>query len=990
MKFLCIFFLFLITLFFSQGNPVYFSKKKITQEDGLSQGSNYFRFEDRKGFMWITCNDALNRYDGSSVKVYNLNRFFKNCPALQQGYGFAEDEKNLYIGSTRGLYVYDYEIDTFSFIDVYKNISTSKTAMPIGFSEGKIWIFNETYQLVSFDVRSKKIKLEVQVPIEPIKSIHVYDNEGNLFYFRMPFIDKHNNICFIGKNEVAVYNLITKKSSKVIQPKDTDEMLCSAYDKKNDQLFIGTQNKGILVLEKQYQHFFYILNDKKSIGSIAINEDNIFFNSDLIFNVFDRKIKRNTSLESNPLGYVFGFDKVGRLWSCDDGVGQIIMNFKGNMLQNYNDIQNGHPAFKSGVGNFTELSDGKVLIQSEILFDYKTFMSKTLENSSSRSYQNPYSKDIWMISNHPATTFEFERLSQNFTKKIQINIEKSKFGVFQNMTFFKNSFPLLAFSTGLFWLNTEDKKLEKITSLPKKNSFFISKISGDRIAVSYLNGDMVLAKLHSDNSLENLGKILPGMQSFYLQEYEKKQQFWAGTNEGVFLLDKNFKILKKFDSNNGLAGTYIYGILMDDFGKIWCSHQRGLSSIDTENYSIINFDKNDGIQHWDFNNRAFLKTSDGTLFFGGVNGFNFFKPPLQFKSFYKPEIYFDEIRINNAIFSYQKGLNSLKILDLKNDENNVTIKAFIKDLEFGEIRELMYRIKSTDHSWKKIPKKTPLILTGLAPGKYEVEFAYTDKFSKKIISQKSLQLNIQKAFYQSYWFWGILGGLFFGGIIYAVGRWKLFKQKNEFSEKMALEKQREKITADLHDDIGSTLSSLQINSVIANQLIDKQKLPEAKNVLIKIENQSQKLSENIGDFVWSMKPNETALMTLSTRIRNFANEILGNTNINYHIKIDENIDQEITDFAMRKNIILIVKEALNNAAKYSNAKDLQLNFVQNNSNFLLKISDDGIGFELPVKIGNGLQNMKKRAEEMNGIFEITSTKGTHIKISIPKIRDQYP
>lgn len=89
----------------AQTAPQNYTIEKISQDDGLSQGSNYFRFEDSKGFMWITANDAINRYDGSNVKVYNLKYYFKNSPTLQQGYGFAEDSKNLYIDPTRRLHM---------------------------------------------------------------------------------------------------------------------------------------------------------------------------------------------------------------------------------------------------------------------------------------------------------------------------------------------------------------------------------------------------------------------------------------------------------------------------------------------------------------------------------------------------------------------------------------------------------------------------------------------------------------------------------------------------------------------------------------------------------------------------------------------------------------------------------------------------------------------------------------------------------------------
>lgn len=94
---------------------------KLTPDDGLSQGSNYFRFEDSKGFMWLTCNDAINRYDGKMVKVYNLDAYFKSCPNLQQGYGFAEDsESNIYIGSTKGLYIYNRKQDNFTLLKIFK------------------------------------------------------------------------------------------------------------------------------------------------------------------------------------------------------------------------------------------------------------------------------------------------------------------------------------------------------------------------------------------------------------------------------------------------------------------------------------------------------------------------------------------------------------------------------------------------------------------------------------------------------------------------------------------------------------------------------------------------------------------------------------------------------------------------------------------------------------------------------------------------------
>jgi signal transduction histidine kinase len=992
-----LFFILLLVQTFEAQNPQNFSIERITQDDGLSQGSNYFRFEDRKGFMWITCNDALNRFDGSTVKVYNLNYFFKNCPALQQGYGFAEDDKNLFVGSTRGLYSYDYDLDEFRLIEIFKN-SKTKTAMPIGFFGGKIWCFNENWQLASYDVKTKKVKSEAQIPLTPIKSVHVYDNEGNLFYYRMPFLDSNGNICFTGKENIAVYTIQNKKIKFPVNDLLKEEkytFIASINDKLKDKAYFGTTNGAIILFENNFQKVKKLFLEGESIFNIAIHKNKLILKTSYnkaptIYSQYlaDKELNTVEKIDiPNLKGYCYAFDRAGRLWSCDDGKGQIIINFNGTFLKNSNNIAN-LAGFKGiGVANFSEMPNKKILISATYIFDGHKIEEKK-ESKYNRSYADMYREGNWMMDKYwdISTYFKICFVNKNNEKSIDFTINSKGLGGLQHLVSLPDKFPIISFSNGLFWLNTKTGQLEKINSLPDKNPFYINPLTKNRIAISYLNRDMVLAEIQTDNSFKILKKILPGVQSFYLQEDIKKGEYWVGTNEGVYLLDKNFRILKKFDSNNGLAGTYIYGILIDDLGNVWCSHQHGLSSIDGRNYHIINYDKNDGIQDWDFNNRAFLKASDGTLYFGGVSGFNYIKPPLKFSSFYKPEIYFDEILINSKRLVTEEGYNLIAKLDLKNDENNIIIKALIKDLELGKQRRIYYRILENKGDWKAIPHKQPLIFNSLSPGNYHLEFGIYDKFSGKISNFKKLEISISKAFYQTIWFWAFLGALFSGLFIYLFSKWKFVQQQREFREHLALEEQRNKITADLHDDLGATLSSLQINSAIASKLLEKDK-EQAKKILKNIELQSKHISENIGDIIWSLKPGKDEFMSLSTRILNFASEVLGGSEIAYSMDINPEIDEKITDFKLRKNIVLLCKEALNNIAKYSQATEVKLILKSTNSEYILEISDNGIGFD-PEKItGNGIRNMKKRTEEMNGIFKISSNPGTVINIRIPIFRD---
>ena len=134
-----------------------------------------------------------------------------------------------------------------------------------------------------------------------------------------------------------------------------------------------------------------------------------------------------------------------------------------------------------------------------------------------------------------------------------------------------------------------------------------------------------------------------------------------------------------------------------------------------------------------------------------------------------------------------------------------------------------------------------------------------------------------------------------------------------------------------------------------------------------------------------MKPGKEEFLTLTSRIKNFVNEIVGATDINYKIKIDKKIDKIITDISARKNIVLFVKEATNNAVKYSKAKQLVILIQVLENQISIEVSDDGVGFDTSIIKGNGLGNIQKRIEELRGQFSIESeiNKGTKIKATFP-------
>lgn len=980
-----------------------FSISKLTPDDGLSQGSNYFRFEDSRGFMWITSNDALNRFDGKMVKVYNTDNYFSNCPNLQQGYGFAEDDKsNIYIGSIRGLYIYNRNQDKFHLKKIFKN-GSDDNAMPICFRNGKIWCFNKQYQLATYDVKTKKVALVAQFSIPAMPSIHIYELTQNVFYNRFPFIDNNNTIWMVGYRQIETYN-IKSKSIKKIETNTNSEFYSSYYISNENRILIGTDN-GILDFNlntNAIKKITELYNTKLGIiRNITASNNSIAFSNylDLIFTTknFDQVkwINGPSKLSYNRV-YQFSFDKSQRLWMCDDGQGQLIFDFHPKILNKFPD-ENAPSSFlkTAGVTSFLELPNRNIIIQGRVLFDKKTnsFSNTNLvfiDSVSIRVCKDNNRKGHWIYEdyipyNRTCKSIYFLDENQKFKKVFEIKFP-NKYGIQQDMQIVSNLKILCSFPKGLYWLEPENKRLVKVVGLSKLNPFTLNLLSNNRIAVSYLNGSMLLVKVLPNNSFQIIKEVLPGIQSFYIQEDTFRNQYWVGTNQGIFLLDKNFRILKKFDANNGLAGTYIYGVLLDDNGNCFCSHQRGLSSINATNFQIVNFDKSDGIQDWDFNNRSFYKASDGILYFGGISGFNYFKPPLKPYSYYKPEVYIDQILVNNKKYAPNINANNIAKIELNYNQNNLSIKAIVKDLMNAKNRQLIYRIEEIDKKWKYVPNGSEIDFNNLAPNNYTLQLGTYDKYSNKEMHQKTILISILSPFYYKIWFWILIVFALTGVVFWWYHQRKLQRHKTFFKQQLALEQQRRKITADLHDDIGATLSSLQINSAVANQLLPINP-SEAQKVLSKIEDQSQNLADKIGDIIWSMKSEQNEFMSMSTRIKNFANDILGSTEIKYAIKIEPVLDTLIKDFSYRKNIVLLIKEAINNVAKYSKANQLDVKLTLINFNLQIEIIDDGVGFEINKLPGNGIPNMQKRVEELKGNFKITSNlkEGTTILVNIPLV-----
>ena len=200
-----------------------------------------------------------------------------------------------------------------------------------------------------------------------------------------------------------------------------------------------------------------------------------------------------------------------------------------------------------------------------------------------------------------------------------------------------------------------------------------------------------------------------------------------------------------------------------------------------------------------------------------------------------------------------------------------------------------------------------------------------------------------------------------------------------------------RISRDLHDDVGSSLSSLQIYSALATKLMDNNP-EEAKKLLQHIADGTEEVMENMSHIVWAMQDQDKAAYSLEARIKNIGYNLLTIKDIRCHYTICKAAEVACKGQEIRKNIILITKEAINNIAKYSEATEATVSLSATTNHIILSIHDNGNGFDTNnPPMGNGLKNIQARCAGLGGIALIQSAigKGVTITCSLPvtNIRD---
>jgi signal transduction histidine kinase len=285
-------------------------------------------------------------------------------------------------------------------------------------------------------------------------------------------------------------------------------------------------------------------------------------------------------------------------------------------------------------------------------------------------------------------------------------------------------------------------------------------------------------------------------------------------------------------------------------------------------------------------------------------------------------------------------------------------------------------VEGLDRDWSAPADQRTVVYGRLAAGKYRFQVRAVN--SEGMISREpaSVEFEMLPPIWLSWWFL-ILAALATGAFVYVL-------HLHRVGQLLAIEHVRMRIATDLHDDIGSSLSQISILSELVHHRLDTDD-PEVAQPLHEIATVSREMVAALSDIVWAINPKHDRLSELAARMRRFAVDVLGARGIDLRFQADDCEEQQRTSSDFRRQLYLIFKEAVNNAARHSGCTQARVEMHVWKGRLELRITDNGRGFEPSTAgTGNGLVNMQRRADGLGATLQMQSEpgRGTDLKLKV--------
>lgn len=979
--------IFLFIVVGSNAQSLNLSFNHLTRENGLSNNNATSLLADSKGFLWIGTHNGLNRFDGSNCTTFKpYNSSIKGVSIIN----IIEDKNSdLWFITEFGLNRYVRKTNQFELVDCFKD---GKSYQIIPFyidNKNRLWIsvigkgiftynpVNKTTQFISKEYSANlKVSRETFKAVERIvfsddqsglTVLKLKDDkvEGKASYFngkKEPYI--HINRYFFIENDSLIwvtgskhgltklnYKNGTSKTFEDFQQRKLPVLTTVAFRPNSTQIFVGSNELGILIFDSKSQKFIQQLqHSSTNPKSLKAN-----WTEDIV-------IDKNQNLFTIQMGWGVDFCNLGA------SITQHWFSREEALSQQLNDNVVAY-SFIHKNKIFLKLQQGKVFIldtNGKIIEQIKDY---------SMAENMVYGTDSTL---YACGLGEVLILNDDFRVKQRIPIinKNGSPEYVTSIAFVTPNELMVGTRTGLFEVTQQGNQhaVRPIEELKKFNFSIHLPLHFDQatqqlfFAENWWSNFHVLKKKQGIWEVQNLKKLEANVFNI-VADATDKHTIWLCTNKGLWKFDTKTYQYEIWDEAKGLPDNSVTTYIPEKNGDFWLITNRGISFFNKKLNKFKNFSEKDGATSSEYDWYGNFRLPDGKMIFSGTDGITIIDPK-QVNASTTTHLYFTDVKINEKSLLTDIFIGETSDIRLKPNQNSFSIDFVGIDYANPENIKLQYQLQNFDNQWIASKNPATVYFSNIPEGDYILRVR-TLSDNGEISTEKTLKIVVDAPFWRTTWFRIILLLLLLG-LIYAFYRYRI-------NQLLRLQEVRNRISTDLHDEIGATLSGIGILSTIAKQQIAENH--PAHPLLERISDDTLTVGNSIDDIVWSINPKNDEMGNIVARMRRYAADLFDAKHIDYQINTPSDIEHIKLSMEQRRDVYLIFKEAINNLLKYSNCTKAVIEIDIKNRQFSLFISDNGVGFD-PQKstFRNGLKNMTSRAAKLKGKLKIDSDAGEGTRI----------
>ena len=976
----------------------------FTTEQGLSYRDIKSITQDKNEFIWMGTAVGLMHYDGYHIKTYNSNKnnpLFIEKEYIMAGLDIDDATNDLWYIANEKLFKLNPLTDKAITYDKTHNIIGSVLFL-LKNKDGSFWIVSDDFKTA----KKGKAKQYLQKLNGDRFEIKHAILRGKVDYSQL-ISDSHGHILWSTSNGSLKFdpdgNLEAKFDLSSFKWFGTDlKFNVSFYDSCNIHYYFPQQERGIHIfdedklthkrlLDKPIQFYNAIEDYQKHIWFSGLDElyrmspEGEFTDYTAQLKArFKYSIIRDLFIDANKLLWV----------ATDNGLFKIRI---GDELFK--------PLFKSnneGWGNtmrgIFEDKNGTIFAKCE---NNNAFLYKTL-NGEVDTLQIQLNKVDLEAIQHTANFFVVDNKKEHvFTlgeTLMKINLKDGsvqRYDEFRNYVTFKGQNPLIKLRNGkllfgqslsqlvLFDIENEtstllfkDSKIEDDIS----NYKFFEESKTDSIIWIGTQNDGLL-KVHLKGRLEKnfTTKTTPNISRNCIRALEEDNDgsLWVGTyGGGLNHISADGNTVKTFTESQQLPNNNVVGLLSDEANGLWISTYNGLSHFDKTTEIFQNYYTEDGLTHFEFNYASSFKDSRGHFYFGGMNGLNTFKPEDIVRESNPPKLrllsasgYNNQ---NKSSFTEDYIKTKFTALELSPYDQYFEINWTMPSYFQNQKNTYSTKLEGFEDRWFYQGNSASIRYNQLPAGDYILKIKGKDSRGIDSASILSIPINVRQIFYKRWWFMALLL-LTIAGIAYSIFRYRL-------QQALAMERLRTKISSDLHDDVGSLLSGLAMQT----ELMEINASETDKFKLQKIAGISRNAISQMRDLVWSIDSRRETVEDLLERMRELAEELLLPKDISFQMDSFnvKNPNKKLPAYT-KQHIFLIYKEAITNILRHSDATHAAVTITNDTKGCCLIIKDNGSKKECYTSTGLGLSNMTMRAVNLKGHLEFNKENGFEVKLFLP-------